>query len=154
MLGALPLLVAGIQGYSDAMGKINGARKYRSILIQYNDELILEEAALQNTWFAIVSLGQYAIMQHFPELSLAELQQNPYQAMANNNIPLKSILLLALPHYEEQHLEAIVRTFERLHQSVTTLAQTFAVKIDSQESSEVCSTSILFSIMSSFRSRY
>ena len=154
MLGALPLLIAGIHGYSGAMEKIQRARKYRSTLSQYNDELMSEGLVLQNTWFKIVRLGQDAIIQRFPDLSLEGLRKNPHKTMAAYNIPLKTILLLALPDCNEQGLEVIVRTFDRLYELVATLAETFDVSIDPQESAEVCSTKIVVSIVNPLRSQY
>lgn len=138
VLGAFPLLIAGIR----AREKIMSLRQYRSNLSKYRDELMMEEVILQNTWFAIVRLGQYSIVQQFPGLSLEELRKNPRKAMATYNIPLMAILGLALPNNEKQHLEVIVRTFQKLSELVATLAETLDVTIDSQENSEVCSTNI------------
>jgi len=133
VLGALSLLLAGIQGYSVAMETFKGARKYSSILSQYNNDLMVEEAVLQNTWSAVVRLGQHAIVQRFPGLSLEELRKNPHQAMDAHNIPLQTILSLALPDCKEPYLEVI----EGLYKHVAALAETFDVTIGSQE---VCST--------------
>jgi len=146
VLGAIPLLVVGMQGYADAIEKIKRARKYTSILRQYNDDLELEGAALQNTWFKIIRLGQDAIIQRFPSLNLEELQKNPQQTMDAHKMTLETILKLALPD-KEQYLEAIVRTFEGLYKLVTTLAENFGVIIDSHENPKVCSTNITLSIV-------
>ncbi|KAF8417997.1 hypothetical protein BGX38DRAFT_1280641 [Terfezia claveryi] len=130
VLGVFPILITGIQAYSQGMSTITRARKYRSTLRQYSLDLSREYTVFRNTWFRIVQLVEFnsgGHLQNAPELNLQVLKEKPQKAVVGQKIDLKTILSLALQCFDDVGLNDIERTFEELSDLITRVAIDFHI---------------------------
>ena len=128
VLAILPLLVTGIQAYSKGMSTISRARKYQSILGTYSFDLRREYTEFRNSWFRIVQLADFnraGLRGIAPDLNLQMFRENPQNAVAGQNIDLKTVLSLALQSFDVSGLNDIERTIEELSRLITVLAMDF-----------------------------
>ncbi|KAF8465066.1 hypothetical protein BDZ91DRAFT_728619 [Kalaharituber pfeilii] len=129
VLGAFPLLIAGLNLYSEGLKTIRGARGFVAILNQYGIDLDIEQAKFNDTWSRILQLGNSQALKkcnanvNFEEL--VKLGQGP------SGLDLGTILSLSLHNCTDDVKKKIEVGMRELHRNLDQVTTDFGIERNS-----------------------